>query len=83
MLKNSKSTNMQLTLTTVMVMLLLLCQAPLTAHEGSPGASNGGAGEFQDFPAMCVNGKGEAIVAYIDRPVNAEPRLIVAAHHDG
>ena len=55
----------------------------LLAHEGTHGAGPEGKGTFQDFPALCVNAKGDAYVAYVDRPADAGPRLIVAAHHQG
>jgi len=70
-------------LTTAMVVLLIFCQSPLTGHERNHGALNVDKGAFQDFPAMCTSDSGEALVAYVDRPTDAAPRLIVAVDHHG
>ncbi|MCP4314171.1 MAG: DUF3604 domain-containing protein [Bacteroidetes bacterium] len=72
----------------VFLFLAVFGLQPLTAHEGPHeghhGAPADGEGEFQDFPSMCMNERGEVFVVYVDRPDNAGPQLIVASRkHDG
>ncbi|MGB0258945.1 MAG: hypothetical protein ACPGES_09860 [Coraliomargarita sp.] len=65
------------------IALCLLVPSLVLAHSGGHHRSALDKGEFQDFPAMCVGPGGEAVVAYMDRPSDAAPRLIVAVDHHG
>jgi hypothetical protein len=69
--------------TGMVLLLAMLCLHPLLAHDGRHATPLDSRGEFQDFPAMCVTRPGKVVVAYLDRPGDAGPRLVVSVQHKG
>ncbi len=72
----------------IVLLLITFGLQPLAAHEGPHEGHHDATtevdGDFQDFPSMCINKKGEVFVVYIDRPDNVNPQLIVATrNHEG